>query len=61
MVRRAPGHLSERELASELGLSVWALRAWRRKGYGPQAIRIGNAVFYSETEVAAFLSRAKKA
>jgi len=28
---------------SELGVSVWALRAWRRKGYGPQSVKIGSA------------------
>ena len=56
MALRVPGHVSELELAMTLGLSIWGLRAWRRRGYGPKAVKIGKAVFYPEAEVGAFLA-----
>lgn len=49
------GFHSETELARRLGLSVWALRAWRRRNYGPPAIKIGRSVYYRTNDVDAFL------
>jgi hypothetical protein len=49
------GYISEHELAAQLGLSVWALRAWRRRGYGPAWAKIGKAVLYSAKAVEAFI------
>ena len=56
MARHVPGHHSELDLAIMLGLSVWALRAWRRRGYGPPAVKVGKSVFYSAEAVEQFLA-----
>lgn len=58
MSRHIPGYVSEAKLALMLGISIWGLRAWRRRGYGPKARKIGREVFYPEGEVASFLSPA---
>lgn len=58
MPRHVPGYISETKLALTLGITVWGLRAWRRRGYGPKARKIGREVFYPEGEVAAFLDPA---
>lgn len=55
MARRVPGHLSELDLALRLGISVWGLRAWRRRGYGPMSVKFGKSVFYREDEVTKFI------
>lgn len=55
MARRVPGHLSELDLALKLGISVWGLRAWRRRGYGPTSVKFGKSVFYREDEVTKFI------
>lgn len=49
------GYIRERDLARELGLTVWALRAWRKRGYGPAASKIGRLVVYRANEVADFI------
>tara|TARA_R110000787_G_scaffold98028_1_gene201968 strand:+ start:455 stop:643 length:189 start_codon:yes stop_codon:yes gene_type:complete len=49
------GYIREKDLAEELGLTVWALRAWRRRGYGPAASKIGRLVVYRVEEVADFI------
>ena len=54
------GHIKERALARELGLTVWALRAWRRRGYGPAAGKIGRTVVYRVADVEEFLETAGK-
>lgn len=56
MPQRVPGHISEYQLAHMLGMSVWGLRAWRRRNYGPPARKIGKSVFYREQAVSEFLS-----
>ena len=48
--------VSERELASELGLTVWALRAWRKRSYGPKHRKIGRGVFYKREDVLDFIN-----
>ena len=47
---------TERRLAHELRLSVWALRAWRRRGYGPRFVKVGRAVLYPSNDVRQFLA-----
>lgn len=49
------GYIREKDLAAELGLSVWALRAWRKRGYGPAARKVGRMVVYSRAEVDDFV------
>ena len=56
MSRQVPGYISEAKLAFMLDITVWGLRAWRRRGYGPKATKIGKAVHYAEAEVTAFLA-----
>lgn len=47
--------ISEHHLAAELGLSVWTLRKWRQRGYGPAAKKLGKRVMYARAEVDVFL------
>lgn len=61
MARRVPGHLSELDLALKIGITIWGLRAWRRRGYGPRAVKFGKSVFYPEDEVADFIASAPDA
>lgn len=61
MPRHVPGYISESKLALMLGITIWGLRAWRRRGYGPKARKIGREIFYPETEVTAFLDPASDA
>lgn len=49
-------YISEHRLAEELNLSVWALRKWRRRNYGPPARKMGKRVMYLRAEVDAFLN-----
>lgn len=49
------GYIREKDLAAELGLTIWALRAWRRRGYGPTARKIGRMVVYARNEVDDFV------
>lgn len=55
------GYIREKELAAELGLTVWALRAWRRRGYGPTARKIGRMVVYARNEVDDFVYEGQEA
>lgn len=48
--------ISEQDLASELGLTVWALRAWRKRKYGPPHRKIGRAVVYRREDVRDFVN-----
>ena len=50
--------INEHHLADELGLSVWALRKWRQRGYGPTPKKLGKRVMYVRAEVDAFLASA---
>ena len=49
------GLIKEKDLAKELGLTVWALRAWRKRGYGPPAGKVGRTVVYATADVQEFL------
>lgn len=53
------GLIKEHDLAKELGLTVWALRAWRKRGYGPPARKVGRTVVYAVSEVHHFLHSEK--
>lgn len=56
MTSKIRGLFSEAELACHLSLSIWGLRAWRRRDYGPLFIKIGKSVYYRIEDVEAFLS-----
>jgi predicted DNA-binding transcriptional regulator AlpA len=40
--------LREQEAAEVLGKSRFALREWRRRGYGPPVTKIGRTIRYSK-------------
>jgi predicted DNA-binding transcriptional regulator AlpA len=44
------------QVADRLTVSVGCLRAWRIRGQGPPAIRIGSALRWDEREVDAWLN-----
>lgn len=50
-----PELLTIRELASRLTVSVGCIRAWRLRGEGPPAIRVGTALRWDAREVAAWI------
>ena len=50
------GMVREHDLARELGLTVWALRAWRKRGYGPTAGKVGRSVVYCRADVQEFVA-----
>ena len=52
---RPPTLLTIKQVAERLTVSVGCLRAWRIRGYGPPAIRIGSALRWDEREVDAWL------
>lgn len=55
---QAPALLvSEREAARLLSLSPATLRAWRRAGTGPAAVRLGRRIAYSRDALAAYIAR----
>ena len=47
--------LTEREAATQLGLSVATLRAWRHHGKGPRFARFGRAVRYLSADLAEYI------
>ena len=49
------GMVRERDLALQLGLTVWALRAWRKRGYGPPYGKVGRTVVYRISDVHEFI------
>jgi len=50
-----PELLTIRELAARLTVSVGCIRAWRLRGEGPPAIRVGAALRWDAREVAAWI------
>jgi excisionase family DNA binding protein len=52
----APRLLTISEVADRLTVSVGCLRAWRIRGEGPPAIRVGSALRWDEREVDAWLN-----
>lgn len=55
------GYIKERDLAEELGRSVWTLRSWRKRAYGPSARKIGRMVVYLRSEVDDFIYESQEA
>jgi excisionase family DNA binding protein len=51
--------LTEREVATQLGLSVATLRAWRLKQKGPRFVRFGRAVRYLEADIQHFVETSR--
>lgn len=51
--------LTEREVATQLGLSVATLRAWRLKQKGPRFVRFGRAVRYLEADIQHFVENSR--
>jgi hypothetical protein len=49
------GYISEVEQAQRSGISIWTLRAWRTKGYGPRFVKFGRHVLYPEDAAERFL------
>jgi excisionase family DNA binding protein len=49
--------LTEAELAKLLKVSVRTVRAWREKGTGPPALRLGRGVRYRRRDVDAWLEQ----
>ena len=47
--------LNSREVAQHLGIHPQTLKEWRRKNYGPPALRVGGQFRYRPDEVAAWL------
>lgn len=52
----APRLLTIKQVADRLTVSVGCLRAWRIRGEGPPAIRVGSALRWDEREVDAWLN-----
>ena len=60
--RKSGEFLSSYQVADLLGLSPWALIAWRRQHRGPQFIRIGrNTIRYLRRELEAWLASLRPA
>ena len=51
-----PGFITETEFAKAVRLSVWGVRAWRKRGYGPPVTKIGRMIYYRVSDVEAFLA-----
>lgn len=50
------GHLSEAQVAKQLGKCVRTLRNWARHGYGPRRVRIGRSIYYRTTDVSQWIN-----
>lgn len=48
-------HLTDVEVAAELGVSVRTVRGWRMRGGGPKYRRIGRSVRYPVSELERWL------
>lgn len=51
-----PGYLTENQFAQTVNLTVWGIRAWRRRNYGPPVTKFGKLVYYRQDHVDAFLA-----
>ena len=51
--------LTEHEVATQLGLSVATLRAWRLKRRGPRYVRFGRAVRYLAADIDSFIEASR--
>ncbi|WP_369723684.1 helix-turn-helix transcriptional regulator [Bradyrhizobium sp. LLZ17] len=48
------------ETAAELGLSVHTLNGWRVKGCGPEFVKLGSAVRYTDEAIQIFKEAGKR-
>ena len=48
-------HLRAGEAADALGKSLRALQDWRKRGYGPPYIRVGETIYYERRALTAWL------
>lgn len=48
--------LSERDVAALLAVTPAAVEAWRRKGTGPEWIRVGRLVRYRRSAIETFIA-----
>ena len=55
VIESAPRLLTIQQVADRLTVSVGCLRAWRIRGDGPPAIRLGSALRWDERDVDAWL------
>ena len=51
-----PKHLNENQAADVTGLSVKTLRRMRNEMRGPQYVKLGRRVIYSEADLASWLN-----
>ena len=51
-----PKHLNEHQTADVTGLSVESLRRMRHEMRGPQYVKLGRRVVYSETDLGSWLN-----
>ena len=51
-----PKHLNEHQAADVTGLSVKTLRRMRHEMRGPQYVKLGRRVVYSETDLGSWLN-----
>ena len=56
MTRILDGYLTEHQLATELDLSIWTVRAWRKRGFGPPWTKLGAKVLYARSTVVEFIN-----
>lgn len=54
--RTIEGFISESDFARRVGLTVFGIRRWRARGYGPVPVKLGRAVFYRAADVGEFLA-----
>ncbi len=52
--------LDEKEVASILNINVATLRRWRWAGKGPRFLKIGGAVRYAQSDIAAFIEAGRR-
>lgn len=50
-------YLTTDEVAERYRTVASTVRYWRHKGYGPQGVKVGRRVLYSEAELARFDQR----
>ena len=51
--------MTEREVATQLSLSVATLRAWRLRQKGPRFVRFGRSVRYLEDDIRRFVETSR--
>lgn len=47
--------LDPRQAAERLGVAPYTIRSWRRKGVGPEYVKIGGRFYYTEKQIADYI------